>query len=56
MAIRKEIHDRVLSATCKEELATVYGEWAEHYDKDLIDEMGYTTRTLSMRWAMLLRL
>jgi predicted TPR repeat methyltransferase len=47
MAIRKEIHDRVLSATCKEELATVYGEWAEHYDKDLIDEMGYVAPAIA---------
>ncbi len=41
MTNRKEIHTRVLNATSKEELATVYGEWAEQYDKDLIDEMGY---------------
>jgi len=42
MVTRKEIHDRVLNAKSKEELATAYGEWAENYDKDLIDEMGYT--------------
>ncbi len=44
MATRKEIHDRVLNATCKEELAVVYGEWPSGM-----------TRTLSMRWVMLLR-
>jgi predicted TPR repeat methyltransferase len=45
MATRKEIHDRVLNATCKEELATVYGEWAEQYD--LIDEMGYVAPAIA---------
>jgi predicted TPR repeat methyltransferase len=38
---RKEIHDRVLNATSKEELMAVYGEWADKYDKDLLEEMGY---------------
>ena len=47
MASRKEIHDRVLNATSKEELATVYGEWAENYDKDLIDEMGYVAPAIA---------
>lgn len=47
MATRKEIHDRVLKATSKEELATVYGEWAERYDKDLIDEMGYVAPVIA---------
>ncbi|MDA3902873.1 MAG: hypothetical protein PF441_05405 [Desulfuromusa sp.] len=47
MANRKEIHDRVLNATSREELATVYGEWAEHYDKDLIDEMGYVAPVIA---------
>lgn len=41
MATRKEIHDRVLNASSKEELATAYGEWAEQYDNDLIKDMGY---------------
>ncbi len=41
MVTRKKIHDRVLNATSKEELATAYGEWAEQYDNDLVDEMGY---------------
>lgn len=47
MATRKEIHDRVLNAKNKEELATAYGEWAERYDNDLIDEMGYVAPTLA---------
>ena len=47
MATRKEIHERVLNATSKEELAAVYGEWAEHYDKDLIDEMGYVAPAIA---------
>jgi len=47
MANRKEIHDRVLNATSKEELATVYGEWAEQYDTDLIDEMGYVAPAIA---------
>lgn len=38
---RKKIHDRVLNATDQEELASAYSEWAENYDKDLVDEMGY---------------
>ncbi len=47
MVTRKEIHDRVLNATSKEELATVYGEWAERYDTDLIDEMGYVAPVIA---------
>ena len=38
---RKEIHDRVLNASTKEELMLAYHEWAEHYDQDLIDELSY---------------
>jgi predicted TPR repeat methyltransferase len=41
MADRKEIHDRVLNASTTEELAKAYNEWADNYDQDLIDEMGY---------------
>lgn len=41
MSNRKEIHERVLNATSKEELATAYDEWAEEYDHDLINELGY---------------
>ncbi len=47
MVTRKDIHDRVLNATSKEELATVYGEWAEQYDTDLIDEMGYVAPVIA---------
>lgn len=47
MATRKEIHDRVLNATCKEELATAYGEWAQRYDKDLVDDMGYVAPSIA---------
>ncbi|MGB3222345.1 MAG: class I SAM-dependent methyltransferase [Desulforhopalus sp.] len=38
---RREIHDRVLNASNTEELAKAYSEWADDYDQDLIDEMGY---------------
>ena len=41
MGKRREIHDRVLNATSKEELMAAYGEWAAKYDHDLLDEMGY---------------
>jgi len=41
MANRREIHDRVLNASTTEELAKAYNEWADNYDQDLIDEMGY---------------
>ncbi len=47
MVTRKEIHDRVLNATSKDELATVYGEWAEQYDTDLVDEMGYVAPVIA---------
>jgi predicted TPR repeat methyltransferase len=38
---RKEIHDRVLNASTKEELMQAYQEWADYYDHDLIDELSY---------------
>lgn len=41
MSNRKEIHDRVLNASNKEELRDVYSEWADKYDHDLLNEMGY---------------
>ena len=41
MGIRKPIHERVLNASSKEELMAAYRDWAEQYDRDLIDEMGY---------------
>lgn len=41
MTNRKKIHDRVLNATDKDELASAYSEWAADYDKDLVEEMGY---------------
>jgi len=41
MAERREIHERVLNASTTEELAQAYNEWADNYDQDLIDEMGY---------------
>ena len=41
MANRREIHDRVLNASTTDELAKAYNEWADNYDQDLIDEMGY---------------
>lgn len=47
MEKRKEIHKRVLNAKSREELATAYDEWAERYDQDLVDEMGYVAPTLA---------
>lgn len=41
MAERKELHDRVLNASSIEELTEAYDDWAENYDQDLLDEMGY---------------
>lgn len=41
MATRTEIHERVLNATSKEELSKAYNEWADAYDDDLINKMGY---------------
>lgn len=41
MEERREIHTRVLNASTKEELESAYNEWAESYDHDLIDKMGY---------------
>ncbi len=38
---RSAIHDRVLNATDKDELAAAYAEWAQAYDHDLLDELGY---------------
>lgn len=47
MSNRKEIHDRVLQATNKEELMAAYSEWADKYDDDLIDEMGYVAPVIA---------
>ncbi len=41
MSNRKPIHDRVLNATTKDELIAAYAEWADQYDSDLINDMGY---------------
>ena len=41
MSNRREIHDRVLQAADKHQLASAYAEWASTYDADLVDEMGY---------------
>ncbi|MEM7018717.1 MAG: class I SAM-dependent methyltransferase [Pseudomonadota bacterium] len=41
MGHRKEIHDRVLNAKDTKALISVYDEWADHYDHDLLNEMGY---------------
>ncbi len=41
MSNRKEIHDRVLNASSKEELMAAYSDWADNYETDLMDELGY---------------
>ena len=48
MGNRKEIHDRVLNATNKDELKEAYSEWADAYDHDLINEMGYVAPTITV--------
>ena len=47
MSNRKEIHDRVLNAADKNELMAAYKEWADKYDTDLIDEMGYVAPVIA---------
>ena len=47
MERRREIHNRVLNAKNKEELAATYDEWAEQYDRDLVDDMGYVAPVLA---------
>lgn len=47
MERRREIHSRVLNAKNKDELETAYDEWAERYDRDLVDEMGYVAPVLA---------
>lgn len=49
MSNRSKIHERVLTATSKEELADAYAEWAKNYDRDLIDEMDYVAPFLACR-------
>ena len=49
---RKEIHDKVLNASNKEELNDVYGEWAERYDHDLLNEMGYVAPVAAGRMLL----
>jgi predicted TPR repeat methyltransferase len=44
---RKVIHNRVLNAKSREDLATAYDEWAELYDQDLVGEMGYVAPALA---------
>jgi len=48
MSNRKEIHDRVLNAANKDELKEVYSDWADAYDHDLIDEMGYVAPAITV--------
>ncbi len=52
MSNRKEIHERVLNASNREELMDAYREWADGYDHDLIDEMGYVAPALAGRLLM----
>lgn len=46
---RTAIHDRVLNATDKDELAAAYAEWAEAYDHDLLDELGYVAPMIATK-------
>ena len=38
---RRAIHDRVLQADSPAELGRAYAQWAEDYDADLVQRMGY---------------
>lgn len=49
MTKRKPIHDRVLNATNKDELKAAYSEWAEQYDSDLVEELGYVAPVLAAK-------
>jgi len=46
MSKRKKIHDQVLNASSKEELAVAYSEWVDEYDSD-VNEMGYVAHELA---------
>lgn len=49
MSNRKEIHDRVLNAKDTHELMAAYAEWADRYDGDLLDEMGYVAPVIASK-------
>lgn len=49
MSNRSEIHERVLTARDKDDLAAVYREWAGDYDQDLIGELGYVAPDLTVQ-------
>ena len=48
MSDRLDIHDRVLQASSTTTLMSVYEEWAEHYDADLVDGQGYVAPGLAV--------
>lgn len=48
MSDRLDIHNRVLEATSTTTLMSVYDEWAEHYDADLVDGQGYVAPGLAV--------
>ena len=52
MNTRTTIHERVLNAADKDELAAAYAEWAEAYDHDLLDELGYVAPLIAT-WSRL---
>lgn len=45
----REIHQRVLNAADKEELAEAYREWAASYDGDLLDKLDYVAPAQASR-------
>jgi len=45
---RTAIHERVLNATDKEDLAAAYAEWADAYDHDLLDDLGYVAPQIAV--------
>ena len=44
---RKQIQKKLRSATSTAEIMNAYREWADTYDKDLIDTMGYVAPALA---------
>ncbi len=45
---RREIHEEAISAETADDLAAVYGKWAESYDNDLLNEMGYPAPAITV--------
>ena len=47
--MRSEIHERVLTAATLSDLMDAYASWANEYDKNLVDDWGYTAHISAAR-------